>query len=371
MRHMRSQRGIVHLILIIIIAAAAIGGYWAWKNYGAEIARPKAAGAPRVHVVAPNNSNEILSVSYTLRWALDQPITIVPPMVYRWKGSVENKDGQTTQIFDNPLGVGTASEFTYNWTLPSVSTLPNGAYKFNVVLVSVYAGVTTVISKDSSDNFFRIDRSLVGWWKLDNNGNDSSGNGHNGTPTNTVPNPWTAGHNNGAITLLNPSNTDYVSVADTALLRPTTALTLSAWIKIDSGSPNWTNSPGIIEHFRSPTNLKGYLLGLGGDQKLSFYIGNAGTPTWSRVQSSNTISTGAWHHVAGTWDSAVGGGEMKLYLDGVLQGIAYHGILYNTENLNIGRDKYSSVRSFNGLLDDVQIYNRALSEIEIQTLAGQ
>ncbi|OGN15858.1 MAG: hypothetical protein A3C81_02070 [Candidatus Yanofskybacteria bacterium RIFCSPHIGHO2_02_FULL_46_19] len=52
------QKGFAHLILIVIIAAAATGGYWAWKNYSAGLKESEAAGAPIIKINKPSASSK-------------------------------------------------------------------------------------------------------------------------------------------------------------------------------------------------------------------------------------------------------------------------------------------------------------------------
>jgi len=86
------------------------------------------------------------------------------------------------------------------------------------------------------------------------------------------------------------------------------------------------------------------------------------------------VTDGNWHHVVGTFDGAVA----KVYVDGWPVGAQRHGtgIMTNTfYNLTIGANrsnpdpKYGEVdASFNGMMDDVMMFNRALSDDEVQAL---
>ncbi|MFZ0033784.1 MAG: LamG domain-containing protein, partial [Sedimentisphaerales bacterium] len=73
-----------------------------------------------------------------------------------------------------------------------------------------------------------------------------------------------------------------------------------------------------------------------------------------------------WHHVAGTYD----GNEVKLYIDGVLKATTAHSgtIGTNTYNVNIGTNSQYPERLYNGLIDDVRIYDKALSQAEIASI---
>ncbi|MDQ6739398.1 MAG: putative Ig domain-containing protein, partial [Actinomycetota bacterium] len=78
---------------------------------------------------------------------------------------------------------------------------------------------------------------------------------------------------------------------------------------------------------------------------------------------TTTVTPNAWHHVAVTYDGAT----VKLYLDGALEGTKATSVLNTTldgNGLSIGSRPGVSV--FNGKLDEVQIFNRALTQAEIQ-----
>ncbi len=101
--------------------------------------------------------------------------------------------------------------------------------------------------------------------------------------------------------------------------------------------------------------------------KLCFYLKSNGT-TETLVASSEELLPGVWTHVAGTWD----GSTMKLYQDGVLVASkAKDGILdTNGDALvaigNLPPD--TDNQPFDGKIDDMRIYNFALSQAEIEDL---
>ena len=89
-----------------------------------------------------------------------------------------------------------------------------------------------------------------------------------------------------------------------------------------------------------------------------------GGPQHVRLQPSPGF--GEWHHYAVTWD----GQEVQFYLDGNAIGSTAltDALQANTEPLMIGCDPPGQAEYFNGKLDEIRIYNRALSEAEIQQL---
>ena len=92
-----------------------------------------------------------------------------------------------------------------------------------------------------------------------------------------------------------------------------------------------------------------------------------GTNGQPGVDSSTGFFDGRWHHVLGTYD----GTTSKIYIDGALaSSTAISGSVSYRGTLEIGRDSITGIRFFNGAIDDVLVYDRALSESEIAGLFG-
>ncbi len=151
-----------------------------------------------------------------------------------------------------------------------------------------------------------------------------------------------------------------------------TYVTLAAWIKIRQFDKVWNR---IIDK----NYQVGYDLCLGGlennqmhDGAFFFELSNINNQ-WSGLGSDlNVLKTGQWHHVAAAFD----GQYMKLYLDGNLlkQQPRTEPLTANDSHLVIGNetpgfvDEMEERHAFDGWIDEVRIYNRGLSEKEIQAL---
>ena len=98
------------------------------------------------------------------------------------------------------------------------------------------------------------------------------------------------------------------------------------------------------------------------------FYGFVYTPDWRPFCISTTDpQAGEWYHVAFTYDMAAG--ELKTYVNGVLEGTAEKSdpIQVKVDNhLAIGADIGADDRVYNGSVDEVAIYSRALTEAEIQ-----
>lgn len=101
------------------------------------------------------------------------------------------------------------------------------------------------------------------------------------------------------------------------------------------------------------------------------FTSSHGTSANTRITAPvNTLVIGQWHHVAATYDGTV----KRLYVDGaqVASGNQAGALAYDVQPMWIGCDNNSGTAAlrFTGALDDVQLYNRALSLAEIQALAA-
>jgi hypothetical protein len=153
---------------------------------------------------------------------------------------------------------------------------------------------------------------------------------------------------------------DWVTVADSSSLDLTGAMTLEAWAK-PSVTKNW---PTLIEKERSSNPA--YALYANGDP---LYGDRPNLQLWldgqaREVRGDRTLPRGVWTHVAATYD----GSAMRVYVDGVEVGVDWRTglIATSTGPLRIGGNSSSVNEFFSGLIDEVRIYNRALTAAEIK-----
>ena len=90
------------------------------------------------------------------------------------------------------------------------------------------------------------------------------------------------------------------------------------------------------------------------------------------IESSNNVQTTDWQHIALTWESGKG---FEMYINGVLDKPTFtydpvEGVTTEATKLMIGKAGKDIGRSWNGMIDDVRIYSRALERQEIEALAS-
>ena len=218
---------------------------------------------------------------------------------------------------------------------------------------------------------------LLGYWNFDETDGttaaDSSGNGNDaiieGDGATWKPND---GKFDGAVefdgrgdAVEDDNGVDYIN----GLI----AITVSVWVK----SAETNSDRGFIDG-RDPggddtvLSLRYDAAGFEAGGNNLVKAGITTTGGIQRLESSSNVQTLRWQHFALTWSS---GNELALYIDGKLDIPTFNspatiGELIGATKLVIGKGEKDIGRSWNGLIDDVRIYNRVLDDEEIEDLAG-
>ncbi len=213
---------------------------------------------------------------------------------------------------------------------------------------------------------------LVGHWKLDEESGpfvDSSGNGNDGTQSGGIDYASSGIIGNAAGF---DGAGDHIIVAASSTL-DLTELTISTWLKPSSVlSPEFAFV--ILENRAGPTDTINYEFVIDGtgngtpsnDGKLRLTYNNG---TYRHLISDTVLQTDIWQHAAVTIDAS---GNYTFYLDGVADGSGVAPVPLITHpgtTLQIGQsDDAAQNDTYFGAMDDVRIYNRALSAAEIGDL---
>jgi chitodextrinase len=179
---------------------------------------------------------------------------------------------------------------------------------------------------------------------------DASGQNNNGVATAAA---WTTGKFGNALVFNGTSS--QVTIPDAPSLRLTAAMTLEAWVFPTSTPTGWR---AIVDK-----NVDGYYLMASTDNGNLPGVGGNWTNGNRNVFGTSVIPVNAWTHLATTFD----GSTIRLFVNGVqVASVAQTAPLSPTaDTLQIGADFYPT-EYFAGLIDEVRIYNRALSPAEIQ-----
>lgn len=194
---------------------------------------------------------------------------------------------------------------------------------------------------------------LVGTWHFDGNAQDSSGNGNHGTINGAT---FVQGINGQALSF--DGVDDYVDIGDNPSLRIDGPYTVEAWVYSNKNNIGQILSKSRLHDLRNYELL--WLDEGNGGPRIKFEFSINGVTYW---RESQLLKYKEWYYVAGVYD----GTYVKLYINGAQAAITpASGIVdVSTQPLTIGR-RSDGVRFFNGIIDEVRIYNRALSASEIK-----
>lgn len=196
---------------------------------------------------------------------------------------------------------------------------------------------------------------LIGYWKFDEGSGssaaDSSNNGNTGTLTGSPT--WVTGHSGSALQF-NGSN--YAQVSNSSSLQITGDITIAAWVNRNTAG----NYDVIAAKSDGTTYNYNFFFDSLYPDKESLYSAST-SPT--QAISTSTVSAGSWQKVAVTRS----GNTVTFYLNGSAVGTATITGSFgsSTVPLKIGHDGY---KGMSGSIDELRIYNRALTQAEIQAL---
>ena len=306
------------------------------------IAAPQLPAVPTL--VSPADLATNVALNPTLSWNTAANAT-------SYHAQVSTQSNFSSTVFDQSSIAGTSVQVNgllnntvYYWRVQSSNGTDNSAY-------SSSRSFTTVSASGGN--------SLVGNWRMNEGSGptlvDNSGFGNNaqifGSPS------WSAGVAGSQLNLSGTSQ--YGSVPDASSLDITTSITMAAWIR-----PQVMKSQRILQ---KGTDVDGYLLNLLSTGKVSIEFNQISSSAYKLNSSALYPTNGTtWMHVAATYN----GTTIKMYINGVEnKSLNVTPAPINTNNLPlmIG-SKNDGGSSFSGGLDDVRVYNYALSASEVLDL---
>jgi hypothetical protein len=202
---------------------------------------------------------------------------------------------------------------------------------------------------------------IVGHWLMNEGGGltayDWSGQGNHGTLTGMdPPTDWVMGQFGYALDF--DGTNDYVNLGTKVDANYSAGqITMSAWIKT-AVTGKW-----ILHDFVTPTfDIGIWVESSGGNGKLALAVSDQ-----TRSTGTTRIDDNVFHHVAATFDKIT----IRLYVDGRLDqttSFSNAGWLTSGDSMGIGGPSSGGVGYFNGIIDDVRIYNRVLTPGEVMEM---
>ncbi len=230
-----------------------------------------------------------------------------------------------------------------------------------VVFVLLITGMQAAAQEDALVLYFTFD---------ENSGDtveDRSGNGNDGEINGAE---WVDGKFGSALQFDRTKKT-FVLVADNPTLNPDMEISYMAWFVSDS----YGNSNGIISKYTGAGNQRSYNFRIHHTLPNALSTEVTSNGAWqpgvsaTDVHSTTILEDGQWHHGAITFKAS---DFLRMYVDGELvdesEANATEVLFDNNTPMRIGTDlSDEDQRFFNGIIDEVAVFNRALSQAEIQT----
>ncbi|MBN1516049.1 VCBS repeat-containing protein [Candidatus Sumerlaeota bacterium] len=331
-----------------------------WRNDNVGIIVPPpaenrppsvSAGSDRL-IVAPENSTTLNGSVF------DDGLPATGTLTVQWS----QVSGPGNVTFGSPDTPGTTAVFSIS-----------GAY---VVQLSASDGALSA-SAHATVSFLPASANQVLHWRFDDvsgaSATDSSPFGNHGTVSGAT---WTDGYYGGALTFNGSS--DYVAISDIAIngdfpgctAGQTGDFTLCAWIKRGSSG---SRHPVVSKQGDLGSAARGFVFEITDADYLKIELFNGDDSDLNRtdVFSSQQIPTGIWTHVAVTYEYiSDGASKVRLYINGVNDGasdMAHGPLQQNSRAFEAGRYYWSNSYSafWHGEIDDVRVYNVALTATEI------
>ena len=269
----------------------------------------------------------------------------------------------------------------YEWKLNNDIVTLEPSYTFTPTKTGNYIVTLTVIDDDGAiasdtlnievilNNDINLTKGLVAHYKCNGDTNDSSGNNNDGIIHGDLT--YVDGIVNQACSFNGIDS--YIEINQNETLNPTTQLTLSVWLHIDSSLNEW--SPIIHkggEYIDNPPYFnREYTLWY--NKANFFHLASAGDSSTQKSFNTDRDSTilNTWHLYTAVLDRE--NHTVRIYLDGhLLKEFQDNYSSFNTngDSLLLGwtEEVSSSYSHYNGKMDDIRIYDRALSSVEINEL---
>lgn len=276
-------------------------------------------------------------------------------VIYRTNGTSLYIDGNLVDSTTLNLGNATTPSWQFSIGGQGGGTDDN-YYNGQIDDIRIY---NRALSDTEIQELYYIQNGLVAEWLMEETPStakviDSSGNNNQGTPTGTS----VVNGKCGLARSFNGSGSDYITINDSALLSPTSSITVEAWVKPDFDDATGSGR-AILTKGADTSIFPDYVLAVNSSKQIYFSLKDSSKDI---VISPDTIQKGQWYHIVGTYDGYV----LNLYVNGGGPITKLSSTKINDSNrpLYIGRWR-DGAAYWQGIIDEVRIYNRALTPDEI------
>lgn len=325
---------------------------------------------------APGNFGLLLSANGNQPWNLfDRDQGAVPQGL--WTHVASTWDGATTRHYVNGVLLPQTASFAGPIHVSDAALIIGANVPYNT---TAFKGIIDdarlynhVLSASEIRALAGVTNGMVGHWTFDEGAGtsiaDLSGAGNNGTLINLKTNTWTTGKFGSALYFdgSTGANAAYVNVPDSTSLRIAGGITFAAWIRCDDIN---RDAPILA---KEGTNKLSYWFGAygaggSGPGNYGVLLNADGNDVWTvQDRATGSVPVGQWVHLAATWD----GNLITHYFNGqaLPQTATFNGPIHASDAfLGIGENSAKGFTAFQGAIDEVFLYNYALSAAEVRAL---
>jgi hypothetical protein len=207
-------------------------------------------------------------------------------------------------------------------------------------------------------NTFPVPSGIVSWWPAGESALDAEVNHNNGTLHGSTT--YAPGKVGEAFNFIGSSA--YVQIPDAAPLDSTNALTIDGWVYFNGSASNY-----MIVGKDDQNTQRQFLLSVSSAGKFRSNVGIT-NGIFYFVEGNTAVATGTWYHVAMTYSTA--NSNLSLYVNGALDtnGMVSGSTITSAEPVFLGNQPYLITYNSGLLLDEVDVFNRALAGSEIQSI---
>ena len=217
-------------------------------------------------------------------------------------------------------------------------------------------GITGIVHAD-------LNNGLIAFYPFNGNANDESGNGNDGIVQGAILTKDRFGNLNQAYTF--DGNEDYIDINNSEIFSEISSMTISAWFYSYTNQ----NDDNAIISKTGKTYAHGSYDWIFLEDGSEFYIG---TTKGLKLVEIEEPTINMWHHAVGVVVSSEISTSISIYIDGnLLTSQDVDGSFAHTDDSIRIADYHNISHVWNGMLDNIRIYNRALSEDEIHQLYNE
>jgi len=203
---------------------------------------------------------------------------------------------------------------------------------------------------------------MVSYWKFDEGGGNIAHDSAGGNDATLYGPTWATGIVGGALSFDGCDDYVYAGMAASSQFVDGDSFTLAAWVRT------------VADGTRKPVICR-YRFGMevSADEAAQIYIACLPNISWAWCESPTPLNEGEWSHLAGIYDDLGTTQNLKIYVNGEVENTLSTTALDNSYPLTplyVGRTSHLHGLYFNGQMDDVRIYDRALAEAEVIALAS-